>query len=158
MRPASPDYRYAGPGRAAIDAALEPLRAETDRVDRELAANESFLEERRSRALDRETCSLLSRAADSPSAPSSLRRLAARVAAGEITWEDVFAHRAGSEGAEFLEDAFRTARERYADVRLEAVPVPDDALEVGVDPRDVAADIERNRAEARAAHDEVFRP
>jgi hypothetical protein len=153
--PASPDAHDA---RAAIDAALEPLRAETGRVDRELAANQAFLDERRSRGVDAETRDLLTRAASSPSAPESLRRVAHQVAAGQFTWDDVFARRAGADGAAFLDDALRTAREHFADAELAPVDVPDEALEVGIDPDEVAADIERIRFEARAAHDEVFRP
>jgi hypothetical protein len=153
--PASPDP---SDGRAAVDAVLEPLRAETDRVDRELAANQAFLEERRALGLDAETRDLLSRAAQSPSAPESLRRVARLVAGGRLTWDDVFARRAGQDGAAFLEDAFRTAREHFAEADLEPVPVPEEALEVGVDPDEVAADIERVRDEARTAHDAIFRP
>jgi hypothetical protein len=154
VRPASPDPYDA---RAAIDAALEPLRAETERVDAELASNQAFLDERSTRALDADTCDLLSRAARSPSAPESLRRVARQVAAGRITWEDVFARRAGSDGAAFLEDAFRTAREHVSDDPA-PVTVPDEARKVGVVPAEVAADIERTRAEASVAHDAVFRP
>lgn len=154
MLPASPDPYD---GRAAIDAVLEPLRAETDRVDRELASNQAFLDERRSRGLDEETRDLLTRAATSPSAPASLRRVARQVVAGQITWDDVFAHRAGPDGEAFLADAVRTAREHVSDEPT-PVAVPDEALEVGIDPDEVAADIARTRAEACAAHDEVFRP
>lgn len=154
MLPASPDPHD---GRAAIDAVLEPLRAETDRVDRELASNQAFLDERRSRGVDAETRDLLSRAAESPSAPASLRRVARQVTAGQITWDDVFAHRAGADGEAFLADAFRTAREHVTDEPA-LVSVPDEALEVGVDPDEVAADIARTRDEARTAHDEIFRP
>ncbi len=155
MPPASPDPYD---GRAAIDAVLEPLRAETDRVDRELASNQAFLEERRATGVDAETRDLLSRAAESPSAPESLRRVARQVAAGQITWDDVFARRGGPDGAAFLEDAFRTARDHFADADLAPVPVPEEALEVGVDPAEVAVDIERARDEARTAHDAIFRP
>jgi hypothetical protein len=155
--PASPEPRFGPEGRAAFDAVLEPLRAETDRVDRELADNEAFLDERRSRGVDAETQALLTRAADSPSAPESLRRVARRVAAGEITWDDVFARRAGTDGAAFLDDAFRTARQHFADVDVTPVPVPDEALEVGVDPDEVADDIARTRIEARDEHDAIFR-
>ncbi|MGA8245468.1 MAG: hypothetical protein WB797_01040, partial [Nocardioides sp.] len=63
-------------GRAAIDAVLEPLREESDRVGRELEANRAHLDERRARAIDPETRALLGRAADSPTAPASLRRVA----------------------------------------------------------------------------------
>jgi hypothetical protein len=154
--PASPDAL--GPdGRAAIDAVLEPLRAETDRVDRALADNQAFLEERRSRGVDAETRALLARAAESPQAPDSLRRVARRVAAGEISWDDVFAHRAGPEGAAFLDDAFRTARQHFADADLPPVRVPDEALEVGIDPDEVSDDIRRTGVEAREAHDAIFR-
>lgn len=152
MPQASPDARV------AVDAVLEPLREETERVDRELASNHAFLEERRSRGVDPGTRDLLRQAADSPSAPDSLRRLARKVAAGEITWEDVFAHRAGPTGTAFLVDAFSTAHKHFAEAGLSPVAVPDEALDVGTDPAEVAADIERTRAEARAAHDEVFRP
>ena len=152
MPPASPDPR------AAIEAVLEPLRAETDRVDRELASNRAFLDERRSSRVDAETRDLLSRAADSPSAPESLRRLARQVAAGRFTWDDVFAGRAGPDGAAFLADAFRTARQHAREIDVTAVPVPDEALEVGIDPAEVAADIEHTLAVARHAHDEIYRP
>jgi hypothetical protein len=153
--PASPDAT--NDGRAAIDAVLEPLRAEGDRVDRELSANRAFLDERRSRHLDPETRALLDRAADSPEAPESLRRLARRVASRELTWEDVFAHRAGADGDAFLAEAFRTARERFADATVPQVPIPDEALDTGIDPDEVAADIDRTRAEAREEHDAIFR-
>jgi hypothetical protein len=151
VHPASPDPR------SAIDVVLEPLRVETDRVDRELAANQAFLDERRARGLDAETRDLLSRAAESPSAPESLRRVARQVASGRITWDDVFAHRAGPDGQAFLRDAFATAREHISDDPA-PVEVPDAALEVGIDPDEVADDIARTRAEAQAAHDAVFRP
>ena len=157
MPPASPEPRFDSYGRAAIDAVLEPLRAETDRVDRALADNQAFLEERRSRGVDAETRVLLTRAAESPSAPRSLRQVARRVAAGEITWDDVFAHRAGPEGAAFLDAAFRTARQQFADADLTPARVPDEALEVGVDPDEVSDDIFRTRVEAREAHDAIFR-
>jgi hypothetical protein len=94
-----------------VDAVLEPLREESGRVDRELARNRTLLDERRSHGVDAETRDLLARAAAGPSAPASLRRVARRVAAGELTWDDVFAHRAGPDGTAFLRDAFRTARE-----------------------------------------------
>jgi len=150
--PASPDPR------AAIDAVLEPLREETERIGRELASNSAFLEVRRSRCVGPETRDLLSLAADSPSAPDSLRRLARQVVAGELTWDDVFAHRAGPDGTAFLSDAFATAQDHFADARVPPATVSDEALDVGIDPDEVAADIARTRAEARAAHDEVFRP
>jgi hypothetical protein len=143
--------------RAAIDAALEPLRAETDRVDRELADNRRFLDDRRNRRLDAETRELLDRAAESPQAPESLRRLARRIAGGELTWDDVFAHRAGAEGDAFLADAFRTAEQHFADADVATVPVPEAAVETGVEPDEVAADIDRTRREARDEHDAVFR-
>jgi hypothetical protein len=151
VHPASPDPR------AAIDAILEPLRAETDRVDRALADNEAFLAEHRVRGLDAETRDLLSRAAQSPTAPESVRRVARQVAAGRITWDDVFAHRAGPDGEAFLHDAFATAREHVSDDPT-PVEVPEAALETGIDPVEVAADIARTRADAQAAHDAVFRP
>ena len=99
--------------RAALDAVLEPLRVETGQVDRELASNRLFLEERRSRGVDPATSDLLTRAAGSPSAPESLRRLARQVAAGGLTWDDVFAHRAGPDGAAFLRDALSTAHDHF---------------------------------------------
>ncbi len=157
MPPASPDPRLVPDGRAALDAVLEPLRAETDRVDRELADNQAFLEERRSRGVDPETRALLTRAAESPTAPDSLRRVARMVAAGQVTWDDVFSHRAGPEGAAFLDDAFRTARQHFADADLPAAVVPDEALEVGIDPDAVSDDLARTRLEAREAHDAIFR-
>lgn len=157
MPPASPEQGFGADGRAAIDAVLEPLRAETDQVDRTLADDRAFLEERRSRGVDPETRALLTRAADSPTAPTSLRRLARRVADGEITWDDVFAHRAGPDGAAFLDEAFRTARQHFADADLTPVRVPDEALEVGVDPDEVSDDIFRTRVEAREDHDAIFR-
>jgi hypothetical protein len=152
--PASPDPYDA---RAAIEAVLEPLRAETDRIDREVASNHAFLAERRRQRLDAETRDLLSRAAESPRAPEPVRRLARRVAAGEIAWDDVFAHRAGPDGTAFLREAFRTARQ-HVDDRPTPVTVPDAAREVGIEPAEVAADIEHTLALARLAHDEVFRP
>ncbi len=156
MLPASPDG--IPDAQAAIDAVLEPLREESDRVGREIEANRAFLDERRARALDPETRALLDRAADSPSAPESVRRVARQVAAGRVTWDDVFAHRAGPAGEAFLADAFRTAREHFADADLSAVPVPDEALEVGVDPDEVSADLELTLAEAADEHDAIFRP
>jgi hypothetical protein len=158
--PASPDPRpasYVVEARAAIDAVLEPLREETDRVDREVRDNEAFLDERRRSRLDAETRGLLDRAAESPQAPASLRRLARRVAGGEIGWDDVFAHRAGPDGEAFLADAFSTAREHFADADLAPVPVPEAALETGIDPDEIADDIDRTRREARDEHDLVFR-
>jgi hypothetical protein len=158
--PASPDPRfrpYDADPRAAIDAVLEPLRDETDRIDSELRDNAAFLEERRRERLDPETRDLLDRAAESPQAPASLRRLARRVAAGELGWDDVFAHRAGPDGEAFLTDAFATARQHFADADLGRVPVPDAALETGIDPDDVSDDIERTRREARDEHDLIFR-
>jgi hypothetical protein len=108
VRPASPE----------IDAVLEPLREGADRVDRALADNRAYLDQRRAQGIDPETRDLLDRAANSPSAPSSLRRLVREVAAGRQTWDDVFAHRAGADGEEFLASAFRTAHERFADVEV----------------------------------------
>ncbi len=151
MHPASLDPR------AAVDAALEPLRVETDRVDRALADNQAFLDERRARGLDRETRDLLSQAAQSPAAPESVRRVAQQVAAGRITWDDVFAHRAGPDGEMFLQDAFRTAREHISDDAA-PVEVPEAALALDVDPDEVALDIARTRADAQAGHDAIFRP
>jgi hypothetical protein len=147
VRPASPE----------IDAVLEPLREGVDRVDRELADNRAYLEERRRRGIDVETRDLLDRAAHSPSAPSSVRRLSRELAAGRLTWDDVFAHRAGADGEAFLACAFRTARERFADVEVAPVRVPDEALAVGVDPGAVDADMARTIAEARQEHDAIFR-
>jgi hypothetical protein len=141
----------------AIDAVLEPLRVETDRVDRALADNQAFLDERRTRGLDRETRDLLSRAGGSPAAPESVLRVAQQVSSGKITWDDVFAHQAGPDGEAFLQEAVRTARE-HVDDEPRPVPVPDAALGLGVDPAQVAADIELTLAEARAGHDDVFRP
>jgi hypothetical protein len=155
--PASPDPRLGLDARAAVDAVLEPLRAETDRVDRALADNQQFLEERRSRGVDAETRALLTRAAESPTAPDSLRGVARRVAHGEITWDDVFAHRAGAGGAAFLDDAFRTAQQHFADADVPVVRVPDEALEVGIEPDEVSEDLLRTRVEAREAHDAIFR-
>jgi hypothetical protein len=155
LPPASPDE--VPDGRAAIDAVLEPLREETERVDHELAADRAYLDERRARGIDPETRALLDRAADSPSAPESLRRMARQIAAGRITWDDVFAHRAGPEGEAFLADAFRTAREHFADADVATVPVPEEALEVGVDPQEVSDDLEQTLAEAGAEHDAIFR-
>jgi hypothetical protein len=158
--PASPDPRFGGStvdARAAIDDVLEPLREETIRVDRELRDNRDFLDARRRAPLDAETRALLDRAAESPQAPGSLRRLARRIAAGELTWDDVFAHRGGPDGDAFLADALRTAEAHFADADLPPVPVPDDALETGVDPDEVSADIARTCAEARAEHDAIFR-
>jgi hypothetical protein len=151
VHPASPDPR------TAIDAVLEPLLTETDRVDRALADNQAFLDERRARGLDRETRDLLSRAAESPAVPESVRRVAQQVAAGRITWDDVFAHRAGPDGESFLEDALRAARDHVTDGPT-PVRVPEAALEVGVDPDEVAADIARTLTEAQAGHDAIFRP
>jgi hypothetical protein len=155
LPPASPDE--IPDGRAAIDAVLEPLREETELVDREVEADRAYLDERRAKGIDPETRALLDRAADSPSAPESLRRVARQVATGRITWDDVFAHRAGPEGEAFLADAFRTAREHFADVDLATVPVPDEALEVGVDPLRVSDDLEKTLAEAAEEHDAIFR-
>jgi hypothetical protein len=143
--------------RAAIDAVLEPLRQETDRVDREVRDNAAFLDERRRSRLDAETRGLLDRAAESPQAPESLRRLARRVAGGEIGWDDVFAHRAGPDGEAFLADALSTARAHFADADLAPVQVPEAALETGIDPDEVADDIERTRREARNEHDLIYR-
>lgn len=143
--------------RAAIDAVLEPLHEETDRVDREVRDNAAFLEERRRARLDPETRALLDRAAESPQAPASLRRLARRVAAGELGWDDVFAHRAGPDGEAFLADAFATARQHFADADLDTVAVPEAALETRIDPDDIADDIERSRRQARDEHDLIFR-
>jgi hypothetical protein len=167
VHPASPEPRFPPPGapgtpydvdaRAAIDAVLEPLRAETDRVDREVRDNAAFLEQRRRDRIDPDTRRLLDRAADSPDAPDSLRRLARRVSSGEIGWDDVFARRVGPDGDAFLAEAFRTARQHFGDADLPRVSVPEAALETGVDPDDVADDIERTRREARADHDAVFR-
>jgi hypothetical protein len=155
MPPASPEPLP--DARAAIDAVLEPLREETDRVGRELEDNRAYLEEHRARGVDAETRALLDRAADSPSAPESLRRVARQVADGRTTWDDVFAHRAGPDGEAFLTDAFRTAHEHFADADLGAVPVPDEALEVGVDPEAVSEDLTRTLAEAAEEHDAIFR-
>lgn len=160
MPPASPDPRFAAydvHARAAIDAVLEPLREETDRVDREVRDNAAFLEERRRSRLDAETRGLLDRAAESPQAPESLRRLARRVGRGELSWDDVFASRGGPDGDAFLADAFRTAREQFADADLTLVAAPEAALETGVDPADIADDIDRTRREAGDEHDAVFR-
>jgi hypothetical protein len=156
--PASPEPPAELPGsRSAIDVVLRPLREGVDRVDRELADNRAFLEQHRRRGLDAQTRDLLARAADSPSAPESLRRLAQEVAAGRLTWDDVFAHRAGADGEGFLAEAFRTARERFADAEVPTVPVPEEALAVGVDPEAVDADIQMTLAIARLEHDAVFR-
>lgn len=161
MPPASPDHspddHAAVNGRAAIDAVLEPLREEADRADRELADNRRFLEERRSRRLDAETRDLLNRAARSPQAPVSLRRLARRIAGGEFTWEDLFAHRGGPDGDAFLLDAVRVARDRFSDAELSPVPVPEAALETGVDPSEVNADLDQLLQDARERHDAIFR-
>lgn len=155
MPPASPEE--VPDGRAAIDAVLEPLREETDRVGREMEANRAYLDEHRARGVDPETRALLDRAADSPSAPESLRHLARQVAAGRVTWDDVFAHRAGPEGEAFLADAFRTAREHFSDADLTPVPVPDEALAVGIDPVEVSDDLAQTLAEAAEEHDAIFR-
>jgi len=69
----------------------------------------------------------------------------------------VFAHRGGPDGEAFLVDAFRTAREHFADAEVARVAVPEAALETGVDPEGVADDIDRTRHEARGDHDAVFR-
>jgi hypothetical protein len=145
------------PASPEIDAVLAPLRDEVERVDAAMANNRAFLEERRRRGLDAETRSLLDRAADSPTAPDSLRRLAREVAAGRLAWDDVFAHRAGADGEEFLTDAFRTARERFADVEVAPVPVPEEAHAVGVDPEQVDADLQMTLAIARLEHDSIHR-
>jgi hypothetical protein len=158
--PESPDPRFAtydADARAAIDAVLEPLREETDRVDREVRDNAAFLEERRRSRLDAETRGLLDRAAESPQAPDSLRRLARRVAGGELSWDNVFAHRGGADGEAFLAEAFRTAHEHFSDADLSRVPVPDSALETGIEPDELTDDIERTRREARDEHDAIFR-
>jgi hypothetical protein len=155
LPPASPEP--VPDARAAIDAVLEPLREETDRVGREMEANRAFLDERRARGIDPGTRALLDRAADSPEAPDSLRRLARQVAAGRVTWDDVFAHRAGPEGEAFLADAFRTARDHFSDTDLTPVIVPDEALEIGVDPAEVSDDLARTLAEAAEEHDAIFR-
>ncbi|WP_151081561.1 hypothetical protein [Nocardioides cynanchi] len=139
-----------------IDAVLAPLREETDRVDRELADNRAFLDERRRRGLDAETRALLHRAAESPTAPESLRRLAREVGAGRLSWDDVFARRAGADGEAFLADAFGAAREHFADADLAPVSVPDEALAVGVDPEAVAADLQLTLAVARIEHDAIY--
>ncbi|MGA8249037.1 MAG: hypothetical protein WB797_19170, partial [Nocardioides sp.] len=75
-----------------------------------------------------------------------------------LTWDDVYARRAGPDGEAFLADAFRTAREHFADAEVSVVPVPDEALEVGVDPDEVSADLELTLAEAAEEHDAIFRP
>jgi hypothetical protein len=152
--PASPDVPDA---RAAIESVLEPLRAESDRVDQAMADNRAYLEERRKTRVDAETRGLLERAATSPGAPDSLRRVARQVARGQITWDSVFDHRAGPEGEAFLADAFRTAREHFADADLTPVPVPEEALAEGVDPEAVDDDIELTLREAGEAHDRIFR-
>jgi hypothetical protein len=160
VHPASPDGRpasYDVDARAAIDAVLEPLREETDRVDREVRDNAAFLEDRRRSRLDAETRDLLDRAAESPTAPASLRRLARRVATGELGWDDVFARRAGADGEAFLADAFRTAQEHFCEADLARVAVPAAALETGIDPDAVAVDLDVTRREARDEHDAIFR-
>ena len=160
MPPASPEPRftpYDVDARAAIDAVLEPLREETARVDREVRDNAAFLEERRRSRLDAETRDLLDRAAQSPDAPASMRRLARRVASGELGWDDVFARRGGPDGEAFLTEAFRTAEEHFADTDLARVLVPEAALETGIDPDDISADLDRTRREARDEHDAIFR-
>src|SRR5262249_44503303 len=144
---------------------LEPLREETDRVDREVRDNAAFLEDRRRSRLDAETRALLDRAAESPEAPASLRRLARRVATGELGWDDVFARRAGADGEAFLADAFRTAQEHFGEADLARVAVPEAALGTGIDPGQLAADLERSQRAAhlertqggaRAEHDAIF--
>jgi len=158
--PASPEPpfgTYDVDTRAAVEAVLDPLRAETERVEREVRDNAAFLEERRRTRIDAETGALLDRAAESPEAPASLRRLARRVAAGELSWDDVFAHRAGADGEAFLAEAFRTAREHFTDVDLDRVGVPEAALETGIDPVEVADDLDRTRREASEEHDAIFR-
>ena len=155
MPPASPDPADV---RAEIESVLEPLRAEAHRVDRAMADNRAYLEERRTSRVDAETRALLERAAESPEAPDSLRRVARQVATGRTTWDAVFDHRAGPDGDAFLADAFRTAQEHFSDAELSPVAVPEEALEVGVDPEAVAADIDLTLAEARDEHDRIFRP
>lgn len=151
MPPASPDPRE------LIHEILEPLTAEAERADALMAENTAFLEQRRSQGLDAETKQLLQDAARSPEAPASLRRLAGRVAHGEITWDDVFRGRAGADGADFLATAFTVARARFEDADMAPVEVPEEALEVGVDPTAVHDDITRTLEEARAEHDRIWR-
>jgi len=155
LLPASPEDPD---GRSAIDAVLEPLRDGVDRVTHEMADNSAFLDERRTRGIDPETRALLDRAAGSPAAPESLRRVARRVAAGRGSWDDVFARRAGPDGEAFLAEALRTARDRFADIDVTPVAAPEEALAVGIDPEAVDADVAQTIAEARQEHDAIFRP
>lgn len=158
MPPASPDPRT--DVASAIRAALEPFERELDTARRQRGDNAGFLAARRSRGLDAETRDLFADAARSPDAPDSLRRLGREVAAGRLTWDDVFRGRAGELGTTFLGEAYAAARlavDDLADADDDLVEVPAEARAVGVDPDQVRADVEELRAEAGDAHDQLWR-
>lgn len=141
MTPASSDPE------AALRAVLAPLEDALAESRRFRAENAAFLEQKRRRRLTPAQRALLERAAQSDGAPESLRQLARRVEAGELTWDDVFTARSGELGREFREEAFRTAREQWADAEVERVAPPDDTVE-GMDADEVLDAIDRDLGDA----------
>ena len=134
--------------RSEIRALLAPLEDAVAEGRRQRADNADFLDGLRARRLRPEERDLMERAAQSPAAPESLRRLARRVAAGELDWVDVLSGRGGEDGAAFRDAALRTAREHWATAEVERVDPPADALDLGVDPETTSAAIDADLGNA----------
>ena len=125
----------------ALRALLEPLREELAQAQELIDDNRRYLEEKQARGIDHETKDLFRRAAESPNAPESLKKIAREVEEGHTTWEDVFARRSGELGQAFLHDAFTTARLHFEDADLATVEPPREALDQGIDPAEVERDV-----------------
>lgn len=135
------------PGRE-IRALLAPLEDAIADARTLRAENADFLDRQRARRLSPEERELMERAAESPTAPESLRRLAHRVATGELGWADVLAGRGGEDGAAFREAALETARQHWATADVGRVEPPEEALELGVDPESTSAAIDADLGNA----------
>ncbi|MEX0428280.1 hypothetical protein AB3X52_11680 [Nocardioides sp. DS6] len=131
-----------------VRALLGPLEDAIAAARRVRADNADFLDRTRHRGLRPEERDLMERAAESPGAPESLRRLARRVAAGDLDWADVFSGRAGEDGTAFREAALHTARQHWATAEVARVEPPREALDLDVDPETTSAAIDADLGNA----------
>lgn len=110
MPPESPDEIG-----ALIDRASAEFYDAADELDQAIAELKAEQDERERDAVDPALARALHQASRNPDAPDSLRRIAARVERGQLSWSAVVDGTDDPDVADFRAKAFAVAREHYDD-------------------------------------------
>ncbi|PZS32257.1 MAG: hypothetical protein DLM58_10195 [Pseudonocardiales bacterium] len=109
----SPDPAQMRPLAAQLAAILAPIEAQLNAVDKVLAQTRAVLTARDKGPVDPKMVRALRSASTRPEAPESLRRLAARIERGQLTWAEVIEGSADPEVGAFRVEAIKTARSQF---------------------------------------------